>query len=497
MLFTTATFLCLFLPVVLAGFFAIARFSHATAALWLFLASVVFYGYWMPAFTLLLLGSILGNYWLGSRISRAADAKQAGQPARAKQWLMLGVGVNLALLSYFKYANFFVDNLNTVLGSTWDIGRVILPIGISFFTFTQIAYLVDTWRKGVREPKLVHYGLFVTYFPHLIAGPVLHHAQMMPQFGQSDTYRFNAANFNAGLAIFALGMFKKVVLADGVSPYADAVFSAADAGTVPSFTEAWLGAIAYTGQLYFDFSGYSDMAIGLSWMFNIRLPFNFNAPYQASNISDFWRRWHMSLSQFLRDYLYIALGGNRKGAVRRYVNLMATMVLGGLWHGASWSFVLWGFLHGLFLGVNHAFRALCGPRWCERLAHQRAFVALAWLLTMLSVIVAWVVFRATTLGGAFTMLASMASPAADDTVRTLLWNAGLDLSRGWGWSAALAALAVVGPNSNQIGVRLRELCQHHAAARWLLGGAGVVAVAFILTVNIMRDSVSAFIYFNF
>lgn len=497
MLFTTATFLCLFLPVVLAGFFGIARFSHAAAALWLFLASVVFYGYWMPEFTLLLLGSILGNYWLGSRISAAVDAERVGRPARAKQWLILGVTVNLALLSYFKYANFFVDNLNIALGSTWDIGRVILPIGISFFTFTQIAYLVDTWRKGVREPKLVHYGLFVTYFPHLIAGPVLHHAQMMPQFGQSDTYRFNAANFTAGLAIFALGMFKKVVLADGVSPYADAIFLAADAGTVPSFTEAWLGAVAYTGQLYFDFSGYSDMAIGLSWMFNIRLPFNFNAPYQASNISDFWRRWHMSLSQFLRDYLYIALGGNRKGALRRHANLMATMVLGGLWHGASWSFVLWGFLHGLYLVVNHAFRALCGPRWCERLAHNRAFVVLAWSLTMLSVIVAWVVFRATTLGGAARMLASMVSPTLDDPAHTLLWNAGLDLSRGLGWSAVLAALAVLGPNSNHIGSRLRAVCQHRAVARWLLGGAGFVAVAFVLTVNIMRDSVSAFIYFNF
>ncbi|MDP2370221.1 MBOAT family O-acyltransferase [Rhodoferax sp.] len=497
MLFTTATFICLFLPVVLAGFFAIARFSHGAAALWLFLASVVFYGYWMPEFTLLLLGSIIGNFWVGTRISASTDSADAGQHARSKHWLMFGVAVNLALLSYFKYANFFIDNLNAMLGSGWDIGRVILPIGISFFTFTQIAYLVDTWRKGVREHKFVHYGLFVTYFPHLIAGPVLHHAQMMPQFGQSETYRFQAANFTAGLAIFALGMFKKVVLADGVSPYADAIFAAADAGTTPSFAEAWLGAIAYTVQLYFDFSGYSDMAIGLSWMVNIRLPFNFNAPYQATNISDFWRRWHMSLSQFLRDYLYIALGGNRKGAIRRYVNLMATMVLGGLWHGASWSFVLWGFLHGLFLGVNHAFRALCGPRWCERLAHQRAFVALSWLLTMLSVTVAWVVFRAETLAGALGMLASMVKPAMFDPAHTLLWNAGLDGSRGWSWCAALCALAIIGPNSNHIGSRLRTLCQHRATARHLLAGLSFTAVGFILTINLMRDSVSAFIYFNF
>ena len=201
----------------------------------------------------------------------------------------------------------------------------------------------DSYRYGIKEHNFIHYGLFVTYFPHLIAGPVLHHAQMMPQFGNASTYRFSRVNFNAGLAIFAIGLFKKVVLADGISPYADAIFKAADAGLSPDSVEAWLGAIAYTFQLYFDFSGYSDMAIGLSWMFNVRLPFNFNSPYQATNISDFWRRWHMSLSQFLRDYLYIALGGNRKGIVRRYGNLMTTMVLGGLWHGANWSFVLWGF----------------------------------------------------------------------------------------------------------------------------------------------------------
>jgi len=261
-LFTTATFICFFLPIVLAGFFGIGRVSHGAAALWLFVASVFFYGYWMPEFTLLLLGSIAGNFFIGSQIARLVDGADSLAAARSKVWLVVGVTANLVLLGYFKYANFFIDNLNAALGLSWDIGRVILPIGISFFTFTQIAFLADAWRKGVREYKLVHYGLFVTYFPHLIAGPVLHHAQMMPQFRQADTYRFNAGNFTAGLAIFALGLFKKIVLADGISPYADAVFKAADAGLSPDFAEAWLGAIAYTLQLYFDFSGYSDMAIG-------------------------------------------------------------------------------------------------------------------------------------------------------------------------------------------------------------------------------------------
>lgn len=497
MLFTTAAFICYFLPIVWAGFFAIARLSHRGAALWLLVASVFFYGYWMPAFTFLLLASVAANYWLGSRIAAAADAGFAGHKRVAKTWMVAGVAANLALLSYFKYANFFVDNLNLALGVQWDMGRVILPIGISFFTFTQIAYLVDTWKKGVRERNLVHYGLFVTYFPHLIAGPVLHHAQMMPQFRQAATYRLNTGNLTAGLAIFAIGLFKKIVLADGVSPYADPIFQAADAGLLVDGPEAWLGALAYTFQLYFDFSGYSDMAIGLSWMFNVRLPFNFNSPYKATNISDFWRRWHMTLSQFLRDYLYIGLGGNRYGVKRRYVNLMVTMVLGGLWHGASWSFVMWGFLHGMYLGVNHAFRAICSENMLTKLSASRVFSVLAWTLTMLAVVVAWVVFRAETLQGAVTVLHGMAGLADTTPVHTSLWNAGLTLSRGLAWCGALGAVAVATPNSNQIGNWLLGVCNSRPVVRALVAGSGLAAIALLLVVNITRQSVSAFIYFNF
>ncbi len=497
MLFTTAAFICIYLPVVLAGFFAIARLSHRAAALWLFIASVFFYGYWMPEYTTLLLASITSNFWIGRRIAITADASGSRGQAQARKWLAAGVAANLLLLGYFKYANFFIDNLNIALGAQWDMGRVLLPIGISFFTFTQIAYLVDTWRKGVREYKFVHFGLFVTYFPHLIAGPVLHHAQMMPQFNEPSTYRFNGANVTAGLCIFAIGFFKKAVLADGISPYADAVFAAADAGTSPDFLEAWLGSIAYTLQLYFDFSGYSDMAIGLSWMFNVRLPFNFNSPYKATNISDFWRRWHMSLSQFLRDYLYIALGGNRKGAFRRYVNLLTTMVLGGLWHGASWSFVIWGTLHGLYLGINHGFRAMCGPRLLSRLDSSRLFSLASWLLTTMSVVIGWVVFRATTLSGAGRILEGMVTPVTDDSVHTLLWNVGLDMPTGGLWCAVLMLIACLAPNSNQIGERLLHLCSSHVTMRTVANGTVLTAVAFLLVVNTVRDSVSAFIYFNF
>jgi alginate O-acetyltransferase complex protein AlgI len=468
------------------------------AAAWLFLASLFFYGYWMPEFTLLLVGSICANFFVGMRIARTREKSVAGERRNpAKPWLVAGVAGNLVLLGYFKYANFFVDNLNAALGAHWDIGRVVLPIGISFFTFTQIAFLADAYLKGVREYKFIHYGLFVTYFPHLVAGPVLHHAQMMPQFGDARTYRFDGAHFAGGLAIFALGLFKKVVLADGVAPYADAVFKPADAGALPDLAEAWLGVLAYTFQLYFDFSGYSDMAIGISWMFNVRLPFNFNSPYRATNISDFWRRWHISLSNFLRDYLYIALGGNRKGAFRRYANLAITMLLGGLWHGASWSFVVWGGLHGAYLMINHGFRALVGEHTLAMLGRSRTYRVFGWLLTMLAVMVAWVFFRAESFAGAGRMLQGMAGlhPAAE--IHPLLWNAGLHWQAGMVWCTALGGIAFLVPNSNRIGARLLESCKADRRTSALLGGAAFAAALFMVLVNTARESVSAFIYFNF
>ena len=490
MLFTTAVFACLFLPMVLAGFFAIARLSHSAAATWLFVASLFFYGYWMPEFTLLLIGSICGNFFIGTRIGRAAKP-------HARGWLVAGVATNLGLLAYFKYANFFIDNLNAAIGANWQIGRVLLPVGISFFTFTQIAFLADAFQKGVREYKFTHYGLFVTYFPHLIAGPVLHHSQMMPQFGDDRTYRWNGAHIAGGLAIFALGLFKKIVLADGISPYADAVFKPSDAGLPPDLHEAWLGAFAYTFQIYFDFSGYSDMAVGLSWMFNVRLPFNFNSPYRATNISDFWRRWHMSLSTFLRDYLYIALGGNRHGPVRRYANLATTMVLGGLWHGANWTFVFWGALHGFYLVVNHGFRAACGATLLARLGRSHSFKLLAWALTMCWVIVAWVFFRAESFAGALRILRGMVGGNPESDIHPLLWNAGLHLSTGTWWCGALGVVAFLAPNSNRIGTHLLDLCRDNISVRAFIGGTALAAVLSLVFLNTARDSVSAFIYFNF
>lgn len=403
MLFNSFPFIFLYLPITALVFYLLGRQSRPLAALWLFSASLFFYGWWNPAYVGLLLASIMFNYGSGLALSRA----QAPDRKHTKNALLVGaVAINLSVLAYYKYANFFLDNLGLLLGSTLTIESVILPIGISFYTFTQIAFLVDAYRGHVKEPNLVHYGLFVTYFPHLIAGPVLHHKEMMPQFGKPGTYRINSGNLACGLAIFSIGLFKKTIIADGIASYATPVFQAADHGVTLSFFEAWAGALAYAFQIYYDFSGYSDMAVGLSLMFNVKLPLNFYSPYKARNIIEFWRRWHITLSRFLRDYLYIPLGGNRKGKARRHLNLMATMLLGGLWHGASWNFVVWGLLHGIYLVINHIWQSLL-TRMNLRISEARLYPVIAIGLTFVAVCFAWVFFRATSISGATSMAASM------------------------------------------------------------------------------------------
>jgi len=402
MLFNSYAFILLFLPLALLGFFQLARRSHAWAAGWLVAASLFFYGWWNPAYVGLLLASILGNYSFGLWITRAHS------PQRKQRLLVTAIATNLLLLGYYKYANFFIGSLNDLSGANWTLGTIILPLGISFFTFTQIAFLVDTYQGKVREFDFIHYTLFVTYFPHLIAGPVLHHKEMMPQFARPETYRFSYENLAVGLTIFSIGLFKKVVLADNMAYYVPGVFDAPASGVQLSFAEAWGGALCFALQLYFDFSGYSDMAIGLSRMFGVILPLNFHSPYKAVNIIEFWRCWHMTLSRFLRDYLYIPLGGNRRGKLRRYANLFITMLLGGLWHGAGWTFVIWGGLHGLYLMINHAWHAV------RRALGQDPSQPLIWplracsvLLTFLAVTLAWVFFRASDLDTALTIAQTM------------------------------------------------------------------------------------------
>lgn len=401
MLFNSYAFIFAFLPVVFFGFYQIGRYSHRLASLWLASASLFFYGWWDVRFVSLLLASIVFNYSAGYLI-----AKQSTRISLPPRLLLISaLTVNLLLLGYFKYANFFVENFNSLAGTQFAIETILLPLGISFFTFTQIAFLVDTYQGKVKEFNFIHYTLFVTYFPHLIAGPVLHHKEMMPQFAKKDACQLNWDNIAVGLTIFVLGLAKKVLLADSVAEYATAVFNFVATGGQPMFFEAWVGALAYSLQLYFDFSAYSDMAIGLSLLFNVQLPLNFNSPYKASSIIEFWRRWHMTLSRFLRDYLYIPLGGSHFGIGRRYINLMITMLLGGLWHGAGWTFIIWGGLHGVYLIINHSWRALkLRMGWGDG-GKMSQLAATA--LTFLAVVVGWVFFRADSFSSALTLLRGM------------------------------------------------------------------------------------------
>jgi D-alanyl-lipoteichoic acid acyltransferase DltB (MBOAT superfamily) len=397
MVFSSHLFLLLFLPLTLAGFHLLARegVGQAWPRRFLILASLVFYGWWSWFYLGVLIATIAGNFLLGRRILGAQDQRQA------KRMMWLGIAGNLALLGYYKYAHFFLDNLNLALGTHWSLGNIILPLAISFHTFQQIAFLVTVYKGRDAEASFERYLLFVLFFPQLIAGPIVRHEEIAPQFSALARPSDRARDLAVGLSIFIVGLAKKVLLADPLAPIANTAFAAAQSGAVEP-AAAWLGALAYTLQLYFDFSGYSEMAVGLGRMFGIRLPINFWSPYQAKNITQFWRRWHITLSRFLRDFLYIPLGGNRVPATRSYFNLLLTMLLGGLWHGAAWTFVIWGGYHGLLLMLHRAWRA------------RRASAAptvwgagLAAALTFLSVVVGWVFFRAPDFATASHMLQAM------------------------------------------------------------------------------------------
>lgn len=513
MLFNSYAFLLAFLPLTLAGYFGLARWSKLHAATWLAACSLFFYAWWDARYLGLLLASICLNYYAGSQIARRAGTLPG------KRWLIGAVALNLTLLGYYKYADFFIGSANAAFGTEWPVLGILLPIGISFFTFTQIAFLADAYAGKVTEYRFIHYVLFVTYFPHLIAGPVLHHKEMMPQFEENRNYRWSAENCAVGLSIFAIGLAKKVLIADNLAPFASPVF-AGDAAA-PGLFLAWGAALAYTFQLYFDFSGYSDMAIGLSRLFGVRLPLNFHSPYRAHNIIEFWRRWHMTLSRFLRDYLYIPLGGNRHGPARRQFNLMLTMVLGGLWHGAGWTYVLWGTLHGAYLMINHAWQDLCRrlPGW--PLARLSRWLGLP--LTFLCVVVAWVYFRAPDLTTAHRVLGGMAGlwgaslpepilsrlgplqEVAGALGITATLGGGARFAEMWAWVVAAAAIAFAAPNTQQIMARFKPaLAQAHeentlprrlawaptrrsAIAYGLLFGAGLLALS----------RPSEFLYFQF
>lgn len=487
--FNSVEFMFAFLPVALVGFWLVRRFSVVASSVWLAGVSLTFY--WLGSQlglnvnVPLLLASIAFNFAVGFIISQ--------YPARAKPALIFGVIANLLVLGYFKYAGFVLDEMLAPLGLAFHAevprGVSALPIGISFYTFTQIAYLVDAYQRKVREQDPVNYALFVTWFPHLISGPILHHKEMMPQFADRSERR-RLELLAVGIAIFAIGLVKKVLLADPVALHATPVFSAADAGQAITVASAWVAALAYTLQLYFDFSGYCDMAVGISFMFGVRLPINFYSPYKATSIVEFWRRWHMTLSRFLRDYLYIPLGGNRKGPIRRWINLFITMVLGGLWHGAGWTFLVWGALHGIYLGINHAFRSSGG----------RLPPPIAWLVTFTAVVIGWVYFRAETLHGATEIVTSMAGFAPLGNVD---WHVAAHI-------ALLLLIVVALPNAYQMLAGFKPALLPKDIEEEIGGGSALrinlslvegavagLAVALSVFMIVRRVVPSEFLYFQF
>lgn len=484
MLFNSYEFILVFLPITLLVFFTIAKYSHSSALLWLSITSLFFYAWWDIQFVPLLLTSISVNFILGKLIK-----KFFLQSKVKNQLLFAGLIFNLGLIIFYKYWGLLLDlaKLTHINPSTPEI---ILPIGISFYTFTQLAFLVDTWRgTSNSENDFQKYFLFVTYFPHLIAGPVLHHAKMIPQFKNPRIFKVNYDLMAIGLTIFALGLGKKVLIADTLGEYATAFFSGVASGQTAYLTSSWLGTISYALQIYFDFSAYSDMAIGISLMFGIRLPINFNSPYQATSLVDFWRRWHISLSDFLKEYLYIPLGGNRKGHVQRYINLLITMALGGLWHGANWTFLLWGLIHGVCLAINHRIKNYMKPNVCPRFLLKIC----GWILTMLVVLLSWVMFRADNLQTALGIYKGMFG-FNGPSKNSFDWVV-IQSNHNIFWQTFLVAIVIAlkGRNLNNLMLNGFSHIQSNIKRLFLAMSAGVLLCISLLSLH----KISHFLYFQF
>jgi alginate O-acetyltransferase complex protein AlgI len=475
------------------------------------MASLFFYSWWNPVYLPLMLASIFVNYrfgiWIGSSVN-----------GQKKLIAFIGVIINLGLIAYFKYANFFIDSLVATTALNINIQQVILPLAISFFTFQQIAYLVDIYKGQPSEKDLATYCLFVTFFPQLIAGPIVRHYEMLPQFHGNGIGNISE-NIAQGFSLFVIGLFKKVVMADSLAQYASPIFLQADNNLAVTFSEAWIGAMAYSFQLYFDFSGYSDMALGLALMFGVRLPINFFSPYKSHSIIDFWRNWHVTLSRFLRDYLYIPLGGGRSGKIRRYINLLVTMILGGLWHGASWNFVVWGGVHGLLLVVNNIWRQFCN-RWMTGISLPSTLVVPASILaTFILVTTTWVIFRAETISGAANMLSAMfvlGNTTMPDNWMNLLeevsrygnaaksiTNEPIQLAIDFNFVLLMLSSIVVVwfvPNTAQIFQLQSEQTEHKVGTRlhWLPQRFWLIVIALMLLTSLeFLSNNSEFLYFQF
>ena len=483
MLFNSFSYLLLFLPITICGYLWLnSRRLTIPATVWLVGASLYFYAYWKLAFLPIILVSIVVNYSIGFFLSKNhmfVSPFTGAKKSAKKTALVFGILFNVGLLGYFKYADFFIANVNAVFGSIIPLPQITLPLGISFFTFQQISYLVDSFYGKTGEYNFLNYALFVSFFPQLIAGPIVHHKEMMPQFARLKNKFVNWQNIHKGLFLIGAGLCKKVVIADTFGLWASQGFANPES---LNFLSAWSTSLCYTVQLYFDFSGYTDMAIGSALLINIHIPQNFNAPYRSLSIQEFWRRWHMTLGRFLRDYIYIPLGGNRKGALRVYFNLFITFFVGGVWHGAGWTFVLWGTLHGL---------ALCIHRFWNRTGFRMPVIP-AWILTFLFINAAWVVFRAENLGQAWIIWAHMADISS--TNLALLSSVNIIAASGLSiWSIALLFLLVF----QDIVFRTTQEWAEKLRPRiiWSLAAAMTYAVSFVLLMN--QNRFSEFIYFQF
>ncbi len=489
LLFNSNIYIFIFLPTVFLVYFYLNRLGINKAnKIFLVSSSLFFYSWWNIAYLPIMLASIFFNYYVGIFLS---DSQNKRYTYNKKYLLVFGIISNILLLGYFKYTDFFIGNLNYLLDTKYSLLHMALPLGISFFTFQQIAYLVDSYKSETAEYNFLNYANFVTFFPQLIAGPIVHHKEMIPQFSKNTNKIMNYNNIATGLFIFSIGLFKKVVIADTFSLWATTGF---DVASHLNFIEAWATSLSYTFQIYFDFSAYTDMAIGSALLFNIKLPINFNSPYKAVNIQDFWRRWHITLSRFLRDYVYIPLGGNRQGNYKIYVNLLMTFVIGGIWHGAGWTFIFWGLLHGTAMVIHKIWN----------LFDLRMNSLLAWFITFNFINITWIFFRAKEWNDAIKVLWGMINfqnvvlPEIVESKLSILKNIGISfgsyLNNIQGSDQTIVyiiisfILVLSLKNSNEIAsVRKRNILQ-------AIFVAVVLFYSYLLSIHNVD---SQFLYFNF
>src|SRR6185437_12019661 len=397
MIFNSYEYIFLFVPIILILYFLLGKYKNGRLSIFLLtIASLFFYAYWKPKFLFIILSSILINYCCAVLIFKYTNVQSL-----KKTVTIIGVLFNVLLLVYFKYTNFIFDIANSIFPLNLSNLKIILPLGISFFTFTQIAFIIDCYKEKVQDANILNYFLFVTFFPHLLAGPIIHHSEMMPQFSNANNKKVKWFNIYGGLCLFSLGLFKKVVIADYFVATVDKFFLQANTSTIHLW-DAWTATLGYSVQIYYDFSGYTDMALGVALLFNIILPINFNSPYKATSIQDFWRRWHMTLSRFLRDYIYIPLGGNRINPLRTEFNIIAVFIIGGIWHGAGFTFIIWGILHALGYAITKIWSIINNVTLQMKLNKIFCIV-----LTFMFVNLAWVFFRAANLQTANSILKSM------------------------------------------------------------------------------------------